>query len=554
MTILPGNGDGSLETGTDVFVTDSPTSILVADLNGDHKYDIVEGLGDTNAVHVALSAVSPVQLLFSTQPAGAGPGTTLPAVRVRVADQFGVVFSSSTAPVTLTSSPAGITQTVNAVNGIATFSTLVFSAAGTYTVTATSPGLTSAISNPFLITGPPSVFIDTPSAGAVLTSGNALITGWAIDNTSVVGTAITSVQVLLDGLVVGNATYGISRADVCAVYPGHPGCPNVGFSFTLNVPVGTHTITVSATDSDTVPDTGSASVTVTTQVMSGSQVGLIRTNRFNFDSDGNEIGPAPADPLDRLDAFAPPGGVLAGDVGVVGDWNGDGHSKAGWFRPSTGQWWLDANNDGSFDSGDLSYTGFGGPGDVPIIGDWAGLGKSAIGVVRAGFLWILDLNADGVFEQPSGSPLAGDAVFAFGAPGDVPVVGNWYGMKSTQGSPISQAGMVRTYCTGNPCVPQGGPFLWLLDSGVPGTAANVTPQSGHAVGNLPGIAFGGAVSDKPITGDWNNTGVYQFGDFRAGFLWVLDGAGPLAAQNSHFVLASFAYGGLSGDVPIVGKW
>ena len=75
-----------------------------------------------------------------------------------------------------------------------------------------------------------------------------------------VGTAISSVQIKVDGTVVGTATYGLSRSDVCVV-GGYPGCPNVGYSFSLNtstLTVGTHTITVTATDSDGTPDTGSA--------------------------------------------------------------------------------------------------------------------------------------------------------------------------------------------------------------------------------------------------------------------------------------------------------
>ena len=86
-----------------------------------------------------------------------------------------------------------------------------------------------------------------------------------MDNAAAVGTAISSVQIKVDGTVVGTATYGLSRPDVCAVYPGRPGCPNVGYSYSLNtssLSAGTHTITVTATDSDATPDCGSSSVTV----------------------------------------------------------------------------------------------------------------------------------------------------------------------------------------------------------------------------------------------------------------------------------------------------
>ena len=85
-------------------------------------------------------------------------------------------------------------------------------------------------------------------------NGVVTISGWALDNTSYVGSAIGSVVVKVDGAVVGNASYGVSRPDVCAAYPGRANCPNVGYSYQLNtngLATGSHTITVSATDTDT---------------------------------------------------------------------------------------------------------------------------------------------------------------------------------------------------------------------------------------------------------------------------------------------------------------
>jgi len=110
----------------------------------------------------------------------------------------------------------------------------------------------------------PTVHIDSPAPGATV-SGTVTISGWAIDNDAKVGTAIGSVHVLVDGTVVGTATYGASRPDVCAAYPDRPGCPNVGFTYSLNMATlasGSHTITVTATDSASPPDTGSATITV----------------------------------------------------------------------------------------------------------------------------------------------------------------------------------------------------------------------------------------------------------------------------------------------------
>ena len=115
------------------------------------------------------------------------------------------------------------------------------------------------------VAAPPSVHIDSPANGATV-SGMVIVSGWAVDSTSTVGTAISSVQIKVDGITVGNATYGLNRSDVCAVYAGRPGCPNVGYSFVLNAAAlspGSHTLTVIATDTDGTPDTGSASITIT---------------------------------------------------------------------------------------------------------------------------------------------------------------------------------------------------------------------------------------------------------------------------------------------------
>jgi len=140
---------------------------------------------------------------------------------------------------------------------------------------------------------PPSVHIDYPAPGA-LVNGTVGVGGWAIDNVMAVGTAISAVQVKVDGVTVGAATYGLDRSDVCAAYPGRPGCPNVGFSYSLNtstLTAGTHTVTIAATDSDGTPHTGSASVVIT-------------------------VGEPP--PSVHID-YPAPGGVVSGTV-AVGGW------------------------------------------------------------------------------------------------------------------------------------------------------------------------------------------------------------------------------------------
>lgn len=143
--------------------------------------------------------------------------------------------------------------------------------AGNHTITvigtdSASPANSGSATVQVQVGPPPAVAIDSPTVGSVV-SGTINVTGWALDTGA--GTPISSVQVLVDGVLAGNATYGTPRPDVCTVYPGQPGCPNVGYSYALNTTVytpGSHVITVTATDSDNNPVSGSLNVTVTVVV------------------------------------------------------------------------------------------------------------------------------------------------------------------------------------------------------------------------------------------------------------------------------------------------
>jgi Bacterial Ig domain len=118
-------------------------------------------------------------------------------------------------------------------------------------------GICSSHQVAFTVSIPPTVYIDYPTANATLT-GTVGIGGWALENIAGVGpAAVSSIAVFVDGIQVGTATYGISRPDVCAVFPGRLGCPNVGWSYSLNtagLAAGNHTLKIVATDT-----TGSSS-------------------------------------------------------------------------------------------------------------------------------------------------------------------------------------------------------------------------------------------------------------------------------------------------------
>jgi hypothetical protein len=218
-----------------------------------------------------------------------------------------------------------------------------------------------------------------------------------------------------------------------------------------------------------------------------------------------------------------------GDIAVAGDWTGSGHAAVGFYRPSTGQWFLDTNNNGTFDNGDTIYAYGGIAGDLPVVGDWLGTGKSCIGLFRSGFLWILDSNCNGTFD-------AADAVFPFGGiGGDVPVVGNFFGTGK------SSVGVVRKYAPGG--VPQGNPFYWVLDAG---NATSGGSPAAHqpAAGSFP---YGGVAGDVFVVGDWLGSGTDRAGVYRSGN-WIEDTIG------NHTYDTFFQFGGVPSDQPVTAKW
>src|SRR3989441_2332818 len=118
------------------------------------------------------------RLAFTVQPSGTTAGSTIaPPVKVAAQDGAGntdATFSGSISVALGTNPSAGTlsgTQTVTAVNGVATFSNLSIDKAGTgYTLMATATGLTGATSAAFNITAAPAA----PS-GIVLDQSNGML-------------------------------------------------------------------------------------------------------------------------------------------------------------------------------------------------------------------------------------------------------------------------------------------------------------------------------------------------------------------------------------------
>jgi hypothetical protein len=104
------------------------------------------------------SVGSPAQLVFLQQPSDTVTQAVIaPAILVAVEDANGNIVTSATDRVRVDLTGIyglGGTLRINAHKGIATFNNLMVSTAGNYTLTASSPGLTSATSTVFTI-GPP---------------------------------------------------------------------------------------------------------------------------------------------------------------------------------------------------------------------------------------------------------------------------------------------------------------------------------------------------------------------------------------------------------------
>jgi hypothetical protein len=99
-----------------------------------------------------------------------------------------------------------------------------------------------------------------------------------------------------------------------------------------------------------------------------------------------------------------------------------GSSKVGIYKD--GMWYLDNDGSGTWNAGDRANM-FGAPGWMPVLGDWNGDGSTKIGVYKDG-MWYLDYNGNGVWDAGI------DKVDMFGAVGWTPLVGDWNGTGTTK--------------------------------------------------------------------------------------------------------------------------
>jgi alpha-tubulin suppressor-like RCC1 family protein len=149
------------------------------------------------------------------------------------------------------------------------------------------------------------------------------------------------------------------------------------------------------------------------------KVGLYVDGTMQLDYNGNGQWDGPT--VDKLVFFGGPGYVP-----FVGDWDGNGTDNIAVYK--NGSWLFDLNGNFAWDGTTVDramYWSTGKAGEIPLLGDWNGDRKIEIGLYVDG-TWVLDYNSNGVWDGPTV-----DKLLFYGGPGFEPVVGDWSGAGHT---------------------------------------------------------------------------------------------------------------------------
>jgi Beta-propeller repeat len=175
VTIVVQSPAGATVTGGTVTATNGVATFNALSFSPGGSYTVIatdpaDGL-TTSAV--SFTVTQPV-LCFTVPPVSTAAGYPIPNIQVAVENGTcsGTtnIITQATNAITLAVTPSGPSTTVNAVNGVATFSGPILNTAGSYTFTATATGVTSATAT-VTITTPVLCFtaepVDTKAGGTI---------------------------------------------------------------------------------------------------------------------------------------------------------------------------------------------------------------------------------------------------------------------------------------------------------------------------------------------------------------------------------------------------
>ncbi len=219
-------------------------------------YDMVTGLGSPIAnllVPALVNYGSTATLAFTTQPVSTTAGSSLGTVAVTDIQGGATPVVGTTVTITLsTGTLTGVTTAVTNGSGVATFNGLSVGTAGTYTLSATASGATTAMSSSFTITAPaPTVTAVNPNSGTTSGGTSVIITG----------TNFTGATAVKFGATAATSFTVNSASQITAVAPAETaGTVNI----TVTTTAGTSNVTASDDFTYTAPAPTITAVSTTT--------------------------------------------------------------------------------------------------------------------------------------------------------------------------------------------------------------------------------------------------------------------------------------------------
>lgn len=184
----------------------------------------------------------------------------------------------------------------------------------------------------------------------------------------------------------------------------------------------------------------------------------------------------------------------------------------GLYRPKTAQFFLRYTNVGA-GGVNLDFA-YGQPGDLPVVGDWNGDGVDTIGVFRP-------TTREFILSDENKTPTAPAYSFIFGETGDLPIAGDW------DGDGKDSVGLYR---------PSTAQFFLRNDL---------------SIGGADFIMLFGQKGDQPTAGDWDGDGKDTPAVYRAGqgVFYVKANCNDCAAELGGSLLDP-----TQGVLPVVGDW